>query len=138
MVSRHDSRGRRPLRRALARNPGGCVMAKNFRALSDSIDQNPVRRARIEEMKRAMYDALTLAKLREDAGVTQNDMAQVLGVSQSNVSHLESRIKRQEDLYLSTLSEYVAALGGHLELTAVFPDRRVLLGVDAASVPQPA
>lgn len=32
-----------------------------------------------------------------------------------------------EDLYLRTLSGYVAALGGRLEITAVFPDERVPL-----------
>jgi hypothetical protein len=65
----------------------------------------------------------------------------VLDVTQANVS----RIERQDDLYLSTLGEYVAALGGHLELHAVFPDQVIALEVrprrprrgaeDAAAVP---
>lgn len=45
----------------------------------------------------------------------------MMHVSQANVS----RVEHQEDLYLSTLREYVAALGGELELTAVFPESRV-------------
>jgi hypothetical protein len=32
-----------------------------------------------------------------------------------------------EDLYLATLSEYVAALGGHVEIRAIFPDEQVRL-----------
>jgi DNA-binding XRE family transcriptional regulator len=72
---------------------------------------------------RALREALELAALRKEIGLTQVDVASRLGVSQGNVSELEHR----EDLYLSTLREYVEALGGTLELTAVFEgDRRTL------------
>jgi hypothetical protein len=36
-----------------------------------------------------------------------------------------SRVENGADLYLSTLAGYVEASGGHLELTAVFPDQAV-------------
>jgi len=42
-----------------------------------------------------------------------------------NVSRLEGR----SDVYLSTLRSYVEALGGHLEIAAVFPDERVAIAV---------
>ncbi|MBI4261223.1 MAG: XRE family transcriptional regulator [Actinobacteria bacterium] len=45
-------------------------------------------------------------------------LAGALGVSQANVS----RVEREGDVYLSTLRNYVSALGGKLELRAVFPD----------------
>jgi DNA-binding XRE family transcriptional regulator len=106
-------------------------MAKSFRILSEPIDRDPEARARVEEYKRAIYDALALAKLREESGVTQQEIAASLGISQSSVSQLESRIERHEDVYLSTLGRYVAALGGQLELTAVFPDRRIRLATTA-------
>jgi len=77
----------------------------------------------IEEYKRAIYDALALAKLREASGTTQTQIADAMGVSQANVS----RIEAQEDVYVSTLGRYVAAMGGRLELTAVFPGHRVQL-----------
>jgi hypothetical protein len=35
-----------------------------------------------------------------------------------------SRIERQQNLYLSTLAEYVEALGSELKLSAVFAERR--------------
>jgi hypothetical protein len=47
-------------------------------------------------------------------------MAALMGVEQENVSRLE----RRADLLLSTLSSYVAAMGGTLRLVAEFPDRR--------------
>jgi transcriptional regulator with XRE-family HTH domain len=70
-----------------------------------------------------MRDVQALAKLREAREMTQQGVAEVLNVSQANVS----RIERQEDLYLSTLSSYIAALGGRLEVRAVFPDESVVL-----------
>jgi len=35
-----------------------------------------------------------------------------------------SKIKRNDDWYVSTLSHYVSALGGELRLCAVFPDQQ--------------
>ncbi len=46
-----------------------------------------------------------------------------LGVTQANIS----RIEHEEDLYLSTLRSYVEALGGRLEVNAVFADGVVSL-----------
>jgi hypothetical protein len=35
------------------------------------------------------------------------------------------RVENAADLYVSTVARHVEALGGHLELTAVFPDQVV-------------
>lgn len=67
---------------------------------------------------RALRDALGLAALRSRVGVTQVELAERLGKSQGNISELEHR----GDVYLSSLREYIDALGGYLELAAVFPD----------------
>ena len=96
---------------------------KKFKVLSAPINADPVRRARVEEHKRAILDALALAELRESRHVTQQEVAGALATSQANVS----RIEHQDDLYLSTLSGYVAALGGRLEIAAVFPEQTVRL-----------
>lgn len=76
-------------------------------------------------IKQALDDALELAELRKHRGITQVQLAERLQISQGNVSELEHR----RELYLSTLREYVEALGGRLELAAVFPDERVSVGV---------
>jgi len=47
------------------------------------------------------------------------------GDSQPNIS----RIEHQDDAYLSTLRSYVEALGGRLEVRAVFEDQTVELDV---------
>lgn len=98
-------------------------MAYSFKRLSEAAKADPLRRARIDEQKRALRDALALAQLRESRQMTQQQLAAQLRVSQANIS----RIEHQEDLYLSTLSEYIEALGGRLEITAVFDDESVAL-----------
>jgi transcriptional regulator with XRE-family HTH domain len=90
---------------------------KNFSELRDRVVADPERRARIEKASREYDAVLALADLRESLGVTQTQLANLLEVSQPNVSKLEHK----GDVYLSTLSNYVAALGGRLELKAVFP-----------------
>lgn len=100
---------------------------KKFRDLVKHLDADPVRRAEIDAAKRAMDDIIALAELRERRGATQTAVAGALGTSQANVSKLESRIDRDRDIYLSTLNHYVEALGGHLEIHAVFPDETILL-----------
>ena len=51
-------------------------------------------------------------------------LAERLGVSQPNVSKLEAAAASPHAgaIYLSTLGGYIAALGGHLEVRAVFPE----------------
>ncbi len=66
---------------------------------------------------------MDLRELRESLGKTQEDMAGVVRMSQSEVSRLE----RREDHRLSTLRRVVHGLGGELELIATFGDRRVRL-----------
>lgn len=59
--------------------------------------------------------------------LTQNQLAAALQVSQAQVS----RIENQADLYLSTLRSYIAAMGGELQLRAVFPDgQAAIISVD--------
>jgi transcriptional regulator with XRE-family HTH domain len=76
----------------------------------------PERRARIDTIKQAMATAERLAELRQGRGVTQVHLAAALGRSQGQVSDIE----RRQDLFLSTLRAYVEALGGKLEVAAVF------------------
>jgi DNA-binding XRE family transcriptional regulator len=112
-------------------------MTRSFAAIRARRGTDPVRRARVDEHKRAIRDAqqlgrqLDLGVLREARGVTQTAVAREMGASQPNIS----RIERQDDLYLSTLEEYVAALGGHLEVNAVFPDGIIALIAPGAPVP---
>jgi len=94
---------------------------KSFDELRSGVDADAVRRARVEEIKRAMRDVLALSRLREERGLTQQELAEQMHVTQANVS----RVEHQDDLYLSTLRNYIEALGGRLEVHAVFDDQTV-------------
>lgn len=97
--------------------------SRRFGELAAEAKANPRRRARIAQYTRAIDDALALGRLRGERGMTQGEVAGRLEVSQANVS----RIEHEQDVYLSTLRGYVAALGGRLDVVAVFPDRTVTL-----------
>ncbi len=60
---------------------------------------------------------LSLTELRRRIGRSQAEVALAVGTTQSGVSRLE----RQPDMLLSTLDEYVSALGGKLRLVVEHP-----------------
>jgi len=94
-------------------------MAVPFKAVMKKF--TPAQRARVEaRAKELIEEELTLRDLRQAQHLTQERMAELLGVEQENVSRLE----RRADLLLSTLSSYVAAMGGKLRLMAEFPNRK--------------
>ncbi len=93
--------------------------AQKFRELLDAMP--PARRDKVERRVRETIAAMPLDELRRARLMTQTKLAEALGVNQGEVSKIEHRT----DLYLSTLSQYVEALGGTLEIRAVFPDSEV-------------
>ena len=82
-------------------------------------EKNPGMREDVAVIKQAMEDVLELEEIRKRRGLTQVQVADRLGITQGNVSQLEHRT----ELYLSTLREYVEALGGRLELLQCFLTR---------------
>ncbi|WP_321897195.1 XRE family transcriptional regulator [Burkholderia cepacia] len=64
----------------------------------------------------------SLRELRLLAGKGQADIASALNIKQPSVS----KIEKQTDMYISTLRNYVEALGGELELTVKLPKRPAL------------
>lgn len=62
----------------------------------------------------------SLKRLRELAGVTQEEMAERLEIGQGSVSKIEQR----GDVHLLSLQRYVAALGATLRIEAAFPATR--------------
>lgn len=92
---------------------------------------SPEARAEIELRKQQLIAEMPLDHLRAARQLTQTNLAQVLGVNQSAVSKLEKRT----DMYLSTLRSYIEAMGGQLEIQAIFPEGSVridMLGEKAA------
>jgi len=93
-------------------------MTKKFSELRRQFRSDPANVALVNEYRRAMEAVMKLTDLRLQRGMTQAQLAELLDVSQANIS----RVEHEDDLYLSTLRGYVEALGGELEVTAKFPD----------------
>lgn len=74
----------------------------------------------------ALSDALTLYELRKERGLTQVQLAERMKIRQASVSEIE----RHRKLYLDTLRTYVEALGGTLEVAAVFDGERIPLALE--------
>ena len=62
-----------------------------------------------------------LGELRRARQLTQETLAETLGMSQSEVS----KVERRTDLYVSTLRRYIEAMGGELQIFARFPNGEV-------------
>jgi len=91
-------------------------MAKKFSELRNQM--SPASQARVAARTEAMLVEMQLQELRRARNVTQACVAQMMSVEQAAISKLEHR----DDMYVSTLREYVRALGGELKLVASFPD----------------
>lgn len=94
---------------------------RKFRELVDAM---PVeRQQKVADRVRQSLTSMPLEEIRKARRMTQSKLAETLGVNQGEVSKIEHRT----DVYLSTLAGYVEALGGKLEIRAVFPDREMLI-----------
>jgi hypothetical protein len=79
----------------------------------------PARQRKIKERAAELIaEELTLRELRKAKQVTQEEVARRLSGRQVYVSRFEQR----SDMKLSTLRDYVRALGGDLQLMVTFPD----------------
>lgn len=91
-------------------------MAKPFRTLREKMSPEAQRRA--AEKADAMIRNMPLDELRSARKLTQEQLAKALGVEQAAVSRME----RRTDMYVSTLQTTIKAMGGDLEIRAIFPD----------------
>ncbi len=108
------------------------MTARKFKELSDPIKADPARAARIaRERSEAIAEIVeyTLGELRRARKITQDELARLMATTQPNVS----RIERGGEMELSTLRGYIEALGGRLEIAAVFDDDDERFPVTAGS-----
>ncbi len=96
---------------------------KPWAELAEKIEADPVRRARMAEYKRVIEDVLALTRLRAELGLPEYDVEGELDADPANVPFTEG----QEALYVSALRGYIEAMGGRLDINAVFPDGTLTL-----------
>jgi ribosome-binding protein aMBF1 (putative translation factor) len=94
-------------------------MAKPYRLLREKM--TPESRARAEARAQEIVRDMPLDELREARELTQEHLAKILHVGQASISKME----RRTDMYVSTLQDFVHAMGGRLEIRAVFPEGAV-------------
>ena len=78
---------------------------------------------RVGEIEQELLLANRLTALREDAGLSQRELARRVGVSQPRVAAIE----RSHNVTIDVLEQYVQALGGTLEVSVVKGRRRTRL-----------
>ena len=91
-------------------------MAKAFKTLKERM--TPEARERAEKLTAQLNSEIRLSELRNALGISQDELGQLLKRKQAAISRLE----RRSDMHVSTLREFIKALGGRLELIASFPD----------------
>jgi transcriptional regulator with XRE-family HTH domain len=113
-------------------------MARNFNELRDKMyaRMSPAElAAHKEQLKADLAEYRSMEELRQARSKTQTQLAQTLKISQGAVS----KVERRADMYISTLRGYVRAMGGDVQIRAIFPEGEVILNqfkdLDAESSP---
>jgi len=91
-------------------------MAKSFKNLRDKM--SPASKKLSAELAGDLRDEIRLTELRNALGINQEELGELLNKKQAAISRLE----RRSDMHVSTLREFIKALGGKLEIIARFPD----------------
>ena len=94
-------------------------MAKKFGTLRAKM--SPESRARAAQRAKALLAEMPLHELRQARALSQVRLAEMLQLQQPEISKIEHRT----DMYISTLRDYIRAMGGDLEIVARFPDGEV-------------
>jgi hypothetical protein len=89
----------------------------------DGVSDEPVSEMRISLYRRLLEAEERIAHARYRAGVDHQTVDAALDAIDEKMSEAE----RREDLYLSALKHYVEALGGRLEVGAIFDGETVVV-----------
>ena len=94
-------------------------MARKFAELE--VKMSAAARTRSDALYRQHLAEMPLHELRQAKALSQVKLAESLQVNQAAISKMEHRT----DMYISTLRDYIRAMGGDLEIVANFPDGSV-------------
>ena len=92
----------------------GAIMKDLKRLINSNFSSK--ERAEIRRKSKEKIASIRLQQVRKSHHVTQKELATTMGLSQSALSELE----RRPNITLSAMQRYIEALGGHLEIKAVF------------------
>ena len=103
--------------------------AKSYRTLHERVVARPGAEGRLAKLREQTLAEIGVYELRRARELSQTELAQRLNITQSAVSKFE----HADDFRVSTLRDYVEALGGRLELRAQFDDEDVSLHIGKTS-----
>jgi phosphoserine phosphatase len=98
-------------------------LSEPTRSWKDVLSEEPVNEMRAEIYERLMEAQERIARPLYARGVSHA----VVSAALDAVDERLSEDQRREDLYLAALAHYVEALGGRLEVRAVFGDEEILV-----------
>lgn len=75
-------------------------------------------RARIQQLAEQLLLENQLSRIREELEISQQELAQTMGIKQPSLSAIENR---GNDLKISTMKKYVEAMGGKLRIDVELP-----------------
>ncbi|MGH3371314.1 MAG: helix-turn-helix domain-containing protein [Nocardioidaceae bacterium] len=91
-----------------------------FSELRNEVEARPGATERLAAKRAETLEEIRLYQLRHAEAVSQAELAGHLDVTQGAISKLD----HSEDVRVSTLRQYVEALGARLELVAVFEEEQ--------------
>jgi transcriptional regulator with XRE-family HTH domain len=95
----------------------------SLKTWEEKVLREPGAPERVHEIEEELRLAAGLTALREQAGLSQRDVAKLIGVSQPRVAAIE----RSRNVTIDVLDQYVKALGGVLEVSVVRGSKKVPL-----------
>ena len=87
-------------------------MTRNFKELEAKM--TPEARERVAARVKETLENMSLDQLRGARELTQEHLAALLHIKQSNVSKME----RRTDMYIGTLSKFIEAMGWQIEVNS--------------------
>lgn len=97
-------------------------MAHKYKTLHGRM--SPEQKAQAKVKAAEIMAEMFLAQIRKSVGLTQEDLANELGITQPSLSQLEN----QNDMQIGTLRKLIEALGGKLEIIAHLPRGDIRIG----------
>jgi hypothetical protein len=87
---------------------------------------NPVNERRVASYQRLLEAGEQISQARHRSGENWTTIKRALAAGELS----DSELSVEPDLYLTSLARFVAALGGHVEIRAVFPGETITVRRD--------
>lgn len=104
-------------------NPQEKEKTMTIKEWESKVLEAPGAAERVAEIEDELRLAVGLTALREEAGLSQRELARRLGVSQPRVA----RIEQSRNVTIEVLEQYIHAVGGELEIRALKGKRKIPL-----------